>query len=51
MTTDRAVYGAWPFERCIVIVAHPDDAEFTMAGTVAAWTRRGCRVILSLIHI
>jgi LmbE family N-acetylglucosaminyl deacetylase len=29
----------------MVIVAHPDDAEFTMAGTVAAWTRAACRVI------
>jgi LmbE family N-acetylglucosaminyl deacetylase len=28
----------------MVIVAHPDDAEFTMAGTVAAWTRAGCEV-------
>lgn len=28
----------------MVIVAHPDDAEFTMAGTVAAWTRADCRV-------
>jgi LmbE family N-acetylglucosaminyl deacetylase len=28
----------------MLIVAHPDDAEFTMAGTVAAWTRAGCRV-------
>lgn len=28
----------------MVIVAHPDDAEFTLAGTVAAWTRAGCRV-------
>jgi LmbE family N-acetylglucosaminyl deacetylase len=28
----------------MVIVAHPDDAEFTMAGTVAAWTRAGCSV-------
>jgi len=28
----------------MVIVAHPDDAEFTMAGTVALWTRAGCRV-------
>jgi LmbE family N-acetylglucosaminyl deacetylase len=31
-------------ESAMVIVAHPDDAEFTMAGTVAAWTRAGCRV-------
>jgi len=28
----------------MVIIAHPDDAEFTMAGTVALWTRAGCRV-------
>jgi LmbE family N-acetylglucosaminyl deacetylase len=28
----------------MVIVAHPDDAEFTMAGTLAAWTQAGCRV-------
>jgi LmbE family N-acetylglucosaminyl deacetylase len=32
-------------ESAMVIVAHPDDAEFTMAGTIAAWTRAGCRVI------
>jgi LmbE family N-acetylglucosaminyl deacetylase len=32
----------------MVIVAHPDDAEFTMAGTVAAWTRAGCRVVYVL---
>ena len=31
-------------ESAMVIVAHPDDAEFTMAGTVAAWTKDGCRV-------
>jgi LmbE family N-acetylglucosaminyl deacetylase len=29
----------------MVIVAHPDDAEFTVAGTVAAWTRAGCHVM------
>ncbi len=29
----------------MVIVAHPDDAEFTVAGTVAAWTQAGCRVV------
>jgi LmbE family N-acetylglucosaminyl deacetylase len=32
-------------ESAMVIVAHPDDAEFTMAGTVAAWTSAGCQVI------
>ncbi|MHB1576654.1 MAG: PIG-L deacetylase family protein [Candidatus Dormibacteria bacterium] len=31
-------------ERALVIVAHPDDAEFGSAGTVAAWTARGIRV-------
>ena len=28
----------------MVIMAHPDDAEFTVAGTVAAWTEAGCQV-------
>ncbi len=32
-------------ESAMVIVAHPDDAEFTVAGTVAAWAKSGCRVI------
>jgi LmbE family N-acetylglucosaminyl deacetylase len=31
-------------ESAMVIVAHPDDAEFTMAGTVAAWTQAGCHI-------
>jgi LmbE family N-acetylglucosaminyl deacetylase len=31
-------------ESAMVIIAHPDDAEFTTAGTVAAWARAGCRV-------
>lgn len=29
----------------MVICAHPDDAEFTVAGTVALWARAGCRVV------
>jgi LmbE family N-acetylglucosaminyl deacetylase len=29
-------------ESAMVIVAHPDDAEFSVAGTIAAWTRAGC---------
>lgn len=32
-------------ESAMVIVAHPDDAEFVMAGTVAAWTKAGCHVV------
>jgi len=35
-------------ESAMVIVAHPDDAEFTVAGTVAAWSRAGCRVVYVL---
>jgi LmbE family N-acetylglucosaminyl deacetylase len=31
-------------ESAMVITAHPDDAEFTMAGTVARWVQAGCRV-------
>jgi LmbE family N-acetylglucosaminyl deacetylase len=31
-------------QSAMIIVAHPDDAEFTMAGTVAAWANAGCCV-------
>jgi LmbE family N-acetylglucosaminyl deacetylase len=31
-------------ERAMVIFAHPDDAEFGTAGTVASWTRSGIEV-------
>src|SRR5690242_21208918 len=30
----------------MVIVAHPDDAEFGCAGTVAAWAREGWEIYL-----
>ena len=30
------------------IFAHPDDAEFTVAGTVARWVRGGCRMVYVL---
>lgn len=33
-----------PFSRALVIVAHPDDAEFGCAGTVARWVRMGTDV-------
>ena len=29
----------------MVIVAHPDDAEFGCAGTVAKWTKAGATVV------
>ncbi len=32
------------FSSALVLFAHPDDAEFLCGGTVAAWTRAGCRV-------
>jgi LmbE family N-acetylglucosaminyl deacetylase/GrpB-like predicted nucleotidyltransferase (UPF0157 family) len=32
-------------ESAMIITAHPDDAEFTMAGTAAAWAKAGCRVV------
>ncbi len=32
------------FARALVVVAHPDDAEFGMAGTVALWSDRGVEV-------
>ncbi|HVD04053.1 MAG TPA: PIG-L family deacetylase, partial [Candidatus Dormibacteraeota bacterium] len=32
------------FQRALVIVAHPDDAEFGSAGTVAGWTASGVQV-------
>jgi LmbE family N-acetylglucosaminyl deacetylase len=32
-------------ESAMVIVAHPDDAEFTVGGTIALWARANCRVV------
>jgi LmbE family N-acetylglucosaminyl deacetylase len=32
----------------MVIMAHPDDAEFTVAGTVAKWTQTGSEVVYVL---
>lgn len=33
----------------MVVVAHPDDAEFFCAGTVAKWAREGCEVTYVVI--
>ncbi len=32
----------------MIIMAHPDDAEFTVAGTVAKWVAAGCQVVYVL---
>lgn len=36
------------FERVMVVVAHPDDAEFSCAGTAAKFTREGKHVVFVL---
>jgi LmbE family N-acetylglucosaminyl deacetylase len=35
-------------ERALVVVAHPDDADFGAAGTIAGWVDRGIAVTLLL---
>jgi LmbE family N-acetylglucosaminyl deacetylase len=34
----------FPFQRAMVIFAHPDDAEVQCAGTITLWTREGKKV-------
>lgn len=34
------------FERVMVVVAHPDDAEFSSAGTIARFTEAGFEVVI-----
>lgn len=48
MTKELEVYAAVPAS-AIVIVAHPDDAEFMVAGTVATWARGGCEIVYLLV--
>jgi LmbE family N-acetylglucosaminyl deacetylase len=36
--------GNWMPKRAMVIVAHPDDIEFSVAGTVARWVKEGAEV-------
>jgi len=33
----------------MVVVAHPDDAEFMVAGTIAKWAKQGCEVTYVVI--
>lgn len=32
----------WAPARALVVMAHPDDADYFVAGTVAAWAAQGC---------
>lgn len=36
-------------QRAMVIMAHPDDIEFSCAGTVARWVQAGCEVAYVLV--
>jgi LmbE family N-acetylglucosaminyl deacetylase len=38
-----------PLRRILCIAAHPDDSEFAVAGSVAAWTRDGRTVVFCLV--
>lgn len=33
-----------PFSRALIVIAHPDDAEFGAAGTIARWAEAGTEV-------
>jgi LmbE family N-acetylglucosaminyl deacetylase len=36
-------------KRAMTIHAHPDDQEFSVAGTLAAWTKAGCEIVSVVI--
>lgn len=42
--TDDSNQTANDFKRVLVVMAHPDDAEFTCAGTLAKWIKAGRQV-------
>ena len=47
--SEQAAQGAETERVALVIVAHPDDAEFGCAGTVAAWAREGWAVTYVIV--
>jgi LmbE family N-acetylglucosaminyl deacetylase len=46
MTVDAGVKGV---ERVLVVTAHPDDVDFGVAGSVAAWTDGGVEVAYCIV--
>jgi LmbE family N-acetylglucosaminyl deacetylase len=36
-------------KRAMSIHAHPDDQEFTVAGTLARWVQAGCEVVSVIV--
>ena len=48
MSSDLEVYAEIPTS-AMVVVAHPDDAEFLCAGTIARWTRQGSEITYVLV--
>jgi len=48
VTKELEVYDTIP-PSAMVIVAHPDDAEFMVAGTFTRWSRGGCRTVYVLV--
>jgi LmbE family N-acetylglucosaminyl deacetylase len=36
-------------QSAMAIVAHPDDIEFGVAGTIARWAKQGCKISLVLV--
>ncbi|MBI2165888.1 MAG: PIG-L family deacetylase [Chloroflexi bacterium] len=38
-----------PYSRAMVVVAHPDDAEFGCSGTAVKWSREGVEVVYVIV--
>jgi LmbE family N-acetylglucosaminyl deacetylase len=50
MTAAKGAHELHPsFRTILCVAAHPDDIEFTMAGSVAKWTREGRDVVFCLV--
>ncbi|MGH3544389.1 MAG: PIG-L deacetylase family protein [Mycobacteriales bacterium] len=49
MTFPPSITPAADVERVLAVVAHPDDADFGFAGTVAGWIRSGIEVAYCIV--